>query len=242
MYSASSSRHHRSSTTPGIVAHRHTTRSHRTAGSRRRTSQLQTSLRSSGQWAELRAPQEVPAHDRAGGDQAVARSVLGSRRMTTAKTARRPSPHLLSAWFRRSRATSWRNTSHPTTPHAPTPRAARHPGHDPALAPPAGHPPLDNDAQPDRAARHPRRSPRPGTATCHRESGLGLPAGPRRAHRPRLPDRRLHRLDHPAQRRHRPLTATSRTVVDRVPARAGARDPGLRLVPVRHEALMSMWR
>jgi hypothetical protein len=33
-------------------------------------------------------------------------------------------------------------------PQAPPPRAARHPDHDPALAPPAGCPALDNDASP----------------------------------------------------------------------------------------------
>ena len=61
--------------------------------------------------------------------------------------------------------------AHPTTPHVPPPRAARHPGHDPALAPPADYPPLDNDAQPARATRHPRRSPGPGPAP-----GRGEPA------------------------------------------------------------------
>ena len=52
----------------------------------------------------------------------------------------------------------------------------------------------------------------------------GLPADPRRARRPRLPDRRLHRLDDPAQRRHRPLTAPSGTLLGRVPARTSAWD------------------
>jgi hypothetical protein len=44
----------------------------------------------------------------------------------------------------------------------------------------------------------------------------------------------LHRLDHPAQRRHRPLAPTGRTIVDRVPAGPGPRDPHLRPVPPRH--------
>jgi hypothetical protein len=64
--------------------------------------------------------------------------------------------------------------SHPTTPQGPPPRAARHPDHDPALAPPAGHPPLDNDAQPARATRHPRRSPGPGPAPGRGEPHLGI--------------------------------------------------------------------
>ena len=96
-------------------------------------------------------------------------------------------------------------------PSPPTPRAARHPGHDPALAPPTRRPPLDHPARPARSTRHPRRPPRPGRAPGHREPHLGLPTHPRRTRRPRLPDRRLHRLEDPEQRRHRPVAAPSRT-------------------------------
>ena len=64
-------------------------------------------------------------------------------------------------------------------------------------------------------------------APGHREPHLGIPPHPRRTRRPRPPDRRLHRLDHPAPRRHRPVDAASRTIVDRVPAGPGARDPAL---------------
>jgi hypothetical protein len=42
------------------------------------------------------------------------------------------------------------------------------------------------------------------------------------------PDRRLHRLDHPAQRRRIPLTSTSWNIVDGVSAGPSALDPGLR--------------
>ena len=90
-------------------------------------------------------------------------------------------------------------------PSPPTPRAARHPGDHPALAPPTDHPPLDHPARPARSTSHPRWPARPDRAPGHREPHVGVPAHPRRARRPRLPDRRLHRLDHPAQRRHRPL-------------------------------------
>jgi putative transposase len=47
---------------------------------------------------------------------------------------------------------------------------------------------------------------------------MGVPPHPRRTRRPRLPDRRLHGLENPAQRRDRPINAASRTVLDRVPA------------------------
>ena len=99
-------------------------------------------------------------------------------------------------------------------PDPPTPRAARHPRHDPALAPPARRPPLDHPACPTRSTRHPRRPPRPGRPPGHREPHLGIPTRPRRARRPRLPDRRLHRLDDPAHRRDRPLTPAGRTDLD----------------------------
>ena len=53
---------------------------------------------------------------------------------------------------------------------------------------------------------------------------------PRRARRPQLPDRRLHGLEDPPRIRNRSITASRRTVLERVPARAGGRHPGLRLV------------
>ena len=87
---------------------------------------------------------------------------------------------------------------------------------------------------PARSTGHPRRPARPGPSPGHRESHVGVPTDPRRARRPRLPDRRLHRLDHPAHRRHRPFDAASRTDLGAVPAGAGARDPRVRLVPPRH--------
>ena len=40
---------------------------------------------------------------------------------------------------------------------------------------------------------------------------MGVPTHPRRTRRPRLPDRRLHRLEDPSHRRHRSLAAAGRT-------------------------------
>ena len=91
----------------------------------------------------------------------------------------------------------------PTATRPTPPRAARHTVHDPALAPTTRRPPLDHPARPARSTRHPRRRPRPGRSPGHREPHLGLPTDPRRTRRPRLPDRRVHRLEDPAQRRHR---------------------------------------
>src|SRR6478672_247646 len=68
---------------------------------------------------------------------------------------------------------------------------------------------------------HPRLPSLSRPPAGHRDPHRGLPPHPRRARRPRLPDRRLHRLDHPAQRRHRPLASAGRTLVDGVPAGAG---------------------
>ena len=110
---------------------------------------------------------------------------------------------------------------HPTAPGSPPPRPARHPGNHPALAPPARRPPLDHPAEPTWPPCHRRWPARPDRAPGHREPDLGVPADPRRARGTRLSDRRLHRLDDPAQRRHRPLAPTGRTTVDPVPARAG---------------------
>ncbi|HEY6425071.1 MAG TPA: helix-turn-helix domain-containing protein [Pseudonocardiaceae bacterium] len=42
----------------------------------------------------------------------------------------------------------------------------------------------------------------------------GLPTHPRRTHRPRLPDRRLHGMDNPEDSRRRSLTPPNRTLVD----------------------------
>ena len=55
-------------------------------------------------------------------------------------------------------------------------------------------------------------------SACHRESHVGIPTRPRRTRRPRLPHRRLHHLEDPAQRRHRSLDPPRRTDMDRVPA------------------------
>ena len=74
------------------------------------------------------------------------------------------------------------------------------------------------------------------------ENPTGIPTRPRRTRRPRLPDRRLHRLENPEHRRNRPCAAAGRTDLGAVPPSAGPGDPRLRLVPVRHEALMSIWR
>ena len=95
----------------------------------------------------------------------------------------------------------------------------------PAAGPPSRPDPVDPPSPPACApwsSAWPPRTPR--GATPH----------PRRNRRPRIPDRRLHRLDHPAQRRNRPIDAASRTFMDRVPASPGARDPCLRPVPPRH--------
>src|SRR4051794_26783341 len=62
---------------------------------------------------------------------------------------------------------------HPTAPGPPTPRAARHPGHHPALAPPTRRPPLDHPARPVRSTPHPRRPTRPDRAPGHREPMWG---------------------------------------------------------------------
>ena len=78
--------------------------------------------------------------------------------------------HQLAVLRRRSgRRMSWADralTAALTRPisQAPPPRAARHPGQDPALAPPAGYPPLDNDAQP--APGDPPSPPVSGPWSC----------------------------------------------------------------------------
>jgi hypothetical protein len=73
------------------------------------------------------------------------------------------------------------------TPQAPTcpapPRAARHPGHDPALAPPTDRPPLDHPVRPTRPTGHLRRRACPGHSPGDREPDLGVPTDPRRARR-----------------------------------------------------------
>jgi hypothetical protein len=65
-------------------------------------------------------------------------------------------------------------------------------------------------------------------------SHLRISTPPRRAGRPRLTDRCLHRLDHPASRRDRPLTTAARHELVAVPPGAGTGGPGLRLVSPRH--------
>ena len=62
---------------------------------------------------------------------------------------------------------------HPAATRPTTSRAARHPGHHPALAPSAHRPPLDHPADPTRSTRHPRRPARPGPPPGHREPHLG---------------------------------------------------------------------
>ena len=100
-------------------------------------------------------------------------------------------------------------------------RVARHARHDPALAPTTRLPPLDHPTSPTRSACHPGGPARPRRPLGHREPHLGLPTHPRRTRRPRLPNRRLHHLESPAQRRHRPIVASRRTLVDPIsgPAR-----------------------
>jgi hypothetical protein len=80
---------------------------------------------------------------------------------------------------------------------------------------------VDHPARTIRATIHPRRPPWPRGPPGHGEPHLGIPTHPRRTHRPRLPNRRLHHLDNPAQRRHRPLTPPHRTHLDRVPPSPG---------------------
>ena len=100
-----------------------------------------------------------------------------------------------------------------------------------ANSPPAAGPPT----RPTRPTRHPRRRPRPGPASGEREPHLGLPARARRTRQPRLPDRRLHRLENPQRRRDRPRTSPSRTDLGAVPQGTSARDPRLRPVSSRHD-------
>jgi hypothetical protein len=59
-------------------------------------------------------------------------------------------------------------------PGPPTPRAARHPGHHPALAPPTRRPPLDHPARPARSTGHPRQPACPDRPSGHREPHLGI--------------------------------------------------------------------
>ena len=63
---------------------------------------------------------------------------------------------------------------------------------------------------------------------------LGLPTHPRRAGRPRPPDRRVDGLEDPEGRRHRSRPAPVRTDLAPVPGRAGPGDPRRRLRPRRH--------
>src|SRR5829696_4780222 len=56
-------------------------------------------------------------------------------------------------------------------------------------APRTRHPPLDDPTHPTRSTHHLRRPARPGHPPGHREPDMGLPADPRRARRPQLPDR-----------------------------------------------------
>ena len=61
----------------------------------------------------------------------------------------------------------------PSAPRSPAPRAARHAGHDPALAPTTRHPPLDHPARPARPTRHPRRPACPGRPPGHENPTWG---------------------------------------------------------------------
>ena len=110
-----------------------------------------------------------------------------------------------------------------------------HTVHDPALAPLARHPALDQPGCAAGSTCHSRRRARPDHRPGYREPHLGLPPHPRRARRPGLPDWRLHRVEDPAHRRHRPLAPTSRADLDAMSPGAGAGDPGLRPVPPRHD-------
>ena len=102
----------------------------------------------------------------------------------------------LAAPTRRDRRTSTTRLSRPrdhrtaarahpeSTPRRPAP--ARHPGHDPALAPQPAAPPLGEEVPPDqRPSGHSPEHQIPGSAYGPRESGVGLPTDPRRAGRPR---------------------------------------------------------
>ena len=64
----------------------------------------------------------------------------------------------------------------------------------------------------------------PGSAPGPPESGLGLPADPRRAGRPRHRRRRLHRLGDPQERRRRPGAPTRLGHLGELPAVPGRRD------------------
>jgi len=98
-------------------------------------------------------------------------------------------------------------------------------------------PSLSEQAAPP-SRRRSRADPAPGQRECH----LGLSARPRRARRTWLPDRRLDGLEDHALGGDRSRTAADRTDLGAVPPGAGPRHHRLRPVPVRHEALVSVWR
>jgi hypothetical protein len=65
--------------------------------------------------------------------------------------------------------------------------------------------------QPCRPVIPPRRTAHTDCAPGLREPDPGIPANPRRARWPRLPDRRIHRVEDPPCRRYRPLATEVRT-------------------------------
>jgi hypothetical protein len=85
-----------------------------------------------------------------------------------------------------------------------------------ALARPTGRPTLDLFAT-TRPTGRPSADPRPGAPARPGESDLGLPPHPRRTDRPRPPHRRLHRLEDPEGRWHRPRTAAVRPDLATIP-------------------------
>ena len=94
--------------------------------------------------------------------------------------------------------------------------------------------PLDLPAPTTRPSTNITADPGPGVADGPRESRLGLQTHPGRTGRPRPPDRRIDRVDHPQGRGYRSRSTTVRADLAPVPVRAGPRDPRYRLRPRRH--------
>src|SRR6266566_9936552 len=111
-----------------------------------------------------------------------------------------------------------------------------HAGHAAALAPAAGLLAVDL-SQPRRQAAG--RCPGRGAdrADGAGEPRLGVQADPRRTAQPRVPDRRVHGAAHPEAAAGTARAGPLPVHVAAVPPYAGRDHAGLRLLPVRHEAL-----
>ena len=111
--------------------------------------------------------------------------------------------------------------------------AAGHSGHDQALAPRHGPPPLGSavHARQDRPTCHPREHQGPGPPAGPREPPMGLPPDPRGTGRPGSTSRRVDGMGDLEECRDR-SRATDRPSLVAVPALPSRDDPGVRLTPV----------